>query len=68
MDTLRFLIGGKYILKERDLKMTLEDNCSAEIDIFIEKFWKVINEEYDYRDMLTFEEIKGIFDRIKKGV
>ena len=32
---------------------------------FIEKFWEVVNEEYDYKDMLTFEEIQKIFDGIK---
>ena len=32
---------------------------------FIEKFWEVVNEEYDYRDMLTFDEIQRIFDDIK---
>lgn len=32
---------------------------------FVERFWEVVNEEYDYRDMLTFDEIQKIFDRIK---
>ena len=36
------------------------------MDNFIEKFWEVINEEYYYRDMLTFEEIQKIFDHIKE--
>ena len=42
-------------------------DCDNETDNFIEKFWRVVDEEYGYRDMLTFEEIKEIFDRIKKG-
>lgn len=33
---------------------------------FIERFWEVVNEEYDYRDMLTFDEIQKIFDRMKE--
>lgn len=32
---------------------------------FVERFWEVVNEEYDYRDVLTFDEIQNIFDRIK---
>lgn len=31
---------------------------------FIERFWEMVNEEYYYRDMLTFDEIKEIFDKI----
>lgn len=33
---------------------------------FIEKFWEIVDEEYDHRDMLTFDEIKYIFERIKE--
>lgn len=33
---------------------------------FIKRFWEVVNEEYDYRDMLTFDEIQKIFDKIKE--
>lgn len=40
----------------------LGDNA---MDYFIEKFWEVVNEQYDYRDMLTFDEIQKIFDNIR---
>ena len=33
---------------------------------FTKKFWKVVKEEYDYRDMLDFDEIQKIFDKIKE--
>ena len=33
---------------------------------FIKRFWEIIDEEYNYRDMLTFDEIQKIFDRIKE--
>ena len=31
---------------------------------FIEKFWKIIDEHFDHRDMLTYGEIQMIFDSI----
>lgn len=36
------------------------------IEDFTKKFWKVVKEEYDYRDMLDFDEIQKIFDKIKE--
>ena len=36
------------------------------METFINKFWEMVNEEYWYRDMLTFEEIQEIFDKIKE--
>lgn len=36
------------------------------MEVFIKKFWEMANEEYCYRDMLTFEEIQEIFDKIKE--
>ena len=30
------------------------------------KFWEIVSDEYYYRDMLTFDEIKEIFDSIKE--
>lgn len=34
---------------------------------FIKRFWKAVNEEYSYRDMLDFDEIQKIFDKIKES-
>ena len=31
---------------------------------FIQKFWKIINDNLEYRDMLTFAEIQMIFDSL----
>ncbi len=36
------------------------------IEDFTKKFWKVVKEEYDYRDVLDFDEIQKIFDKIKE--
>ena len=36
------------------------------MEAFVNKFWEMVNEEYGYRDMLTFEEIQEIFDKIKE--
>lgn len=36
------------------------------METFINKFWEMVNEKYGYRDMLTFEEIQEIFDKIKE--
>ena len=36
------------------------------METFINKFWEMVNEKYEYRDMLTFEEIQEIFDKIKE--
>ena len=36
------------------------------METFINKFWEMVNEEYGYRDMLTFEEIQEIFDKMKE--
>lgn len=33
---------------------------------FTKKFWEAVNEEYSYRDMLDFDEIQKIFDKIKE--
>lgn len=33
---------------------------------FVKRFWEVVKEEYDYRDMLDFDEIQKIFDKIKE--
>ena len=33
---------------------------------FAKRFWEVFKKEYDYRDMLTFDEIQKIFDKIKE--
>lgn len=44
----------------------LHDIFYVDKDIFISKFWEVVKDKYDYRDMLTFDEIKGIFDHIKE--
>lgn len=33
---------------------------------FAKRFWEVVNKEYDYRDMLDFDEIQKIFDKIKE--
>lgn len=33
---------------------------------FTKRFWKAVNEEYSYRDMLDFDEIQKIFDKIKE--
>ena len=33
---------------------------------FAKRFWKVVKEEYDYRDTLDFDEIQKIFDKIKE--
>lgn len=33
---------------------------------FIKRFWEAVNEEYSYRDMLEFDEIQKIFDKIKE--
>ena len=37
------------------------------IDTFIKKFWDIVNEEYDYKDMLNFDEIQSIFDTINES-
>ena len=36
------------------------------IEDFAKRFWEVVKEEYDYRDMLDFDEIQKIFDKIKE--
>ena len=36
------------------------------MEAFIKKFWEMVNEEHWYRDMLTFEEIQEIFDKMKE--
>ena len=33
---------------------------------FTKRFWEAVNEEYSYRDMLDFDEIQKIFDKIKE--
>lgn len=33
---------------------------------FAKRFWEVVKKEYDYRDMLDFDEIQKIFDKIKE--
>lgn len=53
----------------KELTKTLfGDDCNDEMDVFIKKFWGIVNKDYDYRDMLTFEEIHEIFDRIKENI
>ena len=47
-------------------KFLFGNDCENEFDAFIEKFWEVVNDKYDYRDMLTFDEIQKIFDHIKE--
>ena len=34
---------------------------------FTKRFWKAVNEEYSYREMLDFDEIQKIFDKIKES-
>ena len=36
------------------------------MEAFVKKFWEMVNEEYWYRYMLTFEEIQEIFDKMKE--
>ena len=36
------------------------------IEDFAKRFWEVVKKEYDYRDMLDFDEIQKIFDKIKE--
>lgn len=36
------------------------------IEDFVKRFWEVVKEEYGYRDMLDFDEIQKIFDKIKE--
>ena len=38
------------------------------MEAFVKKFWEIVNEERQYRDMLTFEEIQEIFDKNKRVV
>lgn len=33
---------------------------------FVKRFWEVVKKEYGYRDMLDFDEIQKIFDKIKE--
>ena len=33
---------------------------------FAKRFWEVVKKEYDQRDMLDFDEIQKIFDKIKE--
>lgn len=53
--------GAIFLLYDGRLYETDED-----MDNFTEKFWEVVNEQYDYRDMLTFDEIRKILDNIKE--
>ena len=41
-------------------------NKTEHMEDFTKRFWKVVKEEYDYRDMLGFDEIQKIFDKIKE--
>ena len=67
MEYVNFVNENRFEEMEELTKTLFGDDCDNETDNFIEKFWRVVDEEYGYRDMLTFEEIKEIFDRIKKG-
>lgn len=41
-------------------------NKTEYMEDFTKRFWKIAKEEYDYRDMLDFDEIQKIFDKIKE--
>lgn len=48
---------------------TNTNNCFKKteyIEDFAKRFWEVVKKEYDYRDMLDFDEIQKIFDKIKE--
>ena len=41
-------------------------NEAEYMEDFAKRFWEVVKKEYDYRDMLDFDEIQKIFDKIKE--
>lgn len=41
-------------------------NKTEHMEDFAKRFWEVVKREYDYRDMLDFDEIQKIFDKIKE--
>lgn len=41
-------------------------NKTEYMEDFTKRFWEVVKKEYDYRDMLDFDEIQKIFDKIKE--
>lgn len=41
-------------------------NKTEYMEDFTKRFWKIAKEEYGYRDMLDFDEIQKIFDKIKE--
>ena len=48
---------------------TNTNNCFKKTEYmedFAKRFWEVVKKEYDYRDMLDFDEIQKIFDKIKE--
>lgn len=66
MTHVDFVNENRFEEMEELSKSLFGEDWNDGIDNFIEKFWEVVNEEYDYRDMLTFEEIQKIFDHIKE--
>lgn len=41
-------------------------NKTEYMEDFAKRFWEVVKKEYNYRDMLDFDEIQKIFDKIKE--
>lgn len=48
---------------------TNTNNCFKKTEYmedFAKRFWEVVKKEYNYRDMLDFDEIQKIFNKIKE--